>query len=269
MMSRLALFLFFLLSFFFVRSQPVYFDDFNTGVLDTSKWNVYRTGMVFNNEQQAYVDSSATLYFEDGAMVIHPRYSPSFTTSGGQHFDFLSARIHTLGKFDFTYGKAEARIKMTEGEGLWPAWWLLGNGDWPATGEIDIMEFVGASQWTNAAVHGPGYSGNTPFLKRQFFAKDSGVEQWHVYGVEWSKDSMVFSVDGKAFYSVTRQMVGKYGDWVFDSPKHLILNFAIGGGYPQAVNKVSAPYPGLPAKTVELLKANRCRMLVDWVRTIP
>jgi beta-glucanase (GH16 family) len=256
-------------------ASVVFFDDFSGSSLDRSKWNVIITGQVFNNEQQAYVDSAATIYMvkgkeaegaKNGALVIHPRYSQGFVTKDGKKFDFISGRINTAGKVDFMYGNVSARIKLSEGKGLWPAWWVLGSGRWPATGEIDIMEFIGENEWTNAAVHGPGYSGNTPFVKRVTFTDKDPVTNWHVYSVTWTPDSMVFLLDEKPYYTVTKEMVQKYGNWAFDNAKHLILNFALGGGYPGGVNKVTTPYFGLPAETVELVKQNKCRMLVDWVR---
>jgi beta-glucanase (GH16 family) len=143
---------------------------------------------------------------------------------------------------------------------------MLGNGRWPETGEIDIMEYVGETDWINAAVHGPGYSGETPFVNRLYFTGNTDVTQWHVYSVEWNKDSMLFKVDGKLFYRVTRSMVEHYGKWVFDSSKFLILNFAVGGIYPLKVNGLKGPYTGVPASTVELIKNAKCKMMIDWVR---
>ena len=84
-------------------------------------------------------------------------------TAEGRKFDFTSGRLEGRGKFEFTYGVVSARVKLTAGAGLWPAFWTLGTGPWPATGEMDIMENVGDPSWTNIALHGPGYSGNTPF----------------------------------------------------------------------------------------------------------
>ena len=253
----------------------LFFDDFSGASLDTTRWNVLITGQVFNNEQQAYVDSSVTVYTvqgaaaegaENGALVLHPRYTPGFVTRDGKTFDFISGRIHTKGKVDFTYGTAEARIKITEGKGLWPAWWLLGNGRWPQTGEIDIMEYVGENAWTNAAVHGPGYSGNTPFVKRDSSFVNNPVSNWHIYAVDWTPDSLVFKIDGRPYYTVTKKMVEPYGPWAFNIPKHLILNFAVGGSYPGGVNNIKEPYLGVPAETVDAIKEGRIKMLVDWVR---
>ena len=257
------------------NAKVIFFDDFSNSRLDTTKWNVLITGQVFNNEQQAYVDSAATIYTvrgaaaegaSNGALVLHPHYAPGFVTQDGKKFDFISGRIHTKDKVDFTYGTAAARIKMSEGTGLWPAWWLLGNGRWPHTGEIDIMEYVGQNEWTNAAVHGPGYSGNTPFIKRDSSFMQNPITNWHVYAVDWTPDSMVFKIDDRPYYTVTKAMVEQHGKWVFDIPKHLILNFAVGGGYPGGVNKIKEPYLGVPASTVDSIKMGKSKMLVDWVR---
>ncbi len=194
------------------------------------------------------------------------RRAYSGTTKEGKKFDFLSGRIDTRGKVEFTYGTVAARIKMTEGIGFWPAWWMLGTGRWPETGEIDIMEFIGQKEWTNAAMHGPGYSGNTPFAKRDSFAAKDPVTNWHIYSVDWRPDSLMFKVDGNEFYRVTRSMVEKYGKWSYDNAKFLILNFALGGGYPGGVNKVKEPYFGLPASSVDLIKQGKSKIWVDWVR---
>jgi len=254
--------------------KTIFFDDFNGDQLDRKNWNVVVTGNVVNNEQQAYIDSSLVLTLvkgkaaqgaKNGALLIKPRYRQGFKTSQDSIFDFISGRINTTGKVEFSYGRAEARIRITEGKGFWPAWWLLGGGDWPATGEIDIMEYVGEN-WTNAALHGQGYSGNTPFVKREPFAAGGSVDNWHVYAVDWTAEEIDFSIDGKSFYKVTKPEIEKYGKWAYDSPKHLILNFALGGSYPAGVNKVTSPYPGLPAASVELIKAGKCQMLVDWVK---
>lgn len=255
--------------------EVIFFDDFSGNALDRSKWNVVITGGVVNNEQQAYVDSAATIYLaqgaaaegaDNGALVLHPRYAPGFVTKDGKTFDFISGRINTRGKVEFTYGTAAARIKMTEGAGLWPAWWLLGNGRWPESGEIDIMEYVGERDWTGVAVHGPGYSGETPLVNKHFFTPDNDATGWHVYSVDWTKDAILFKIDGRLIYRAARPMVEHYGKWTFDNPKYMILNFALGGAYPFKTNGVKEPYHGIPASTVNLIKDGKSKMLVDWVR---
>ena len=257
------------------NKKVVFFDDFSGTKLDRSKWNAEVTGMHFNNELQAYVDSEKTIYIvhgaaaqgaKNGALVLQPRSSPGFKTKDGQRYDFISGRINTKNKFEFTYGIAEARIKMTSGAGLWPAWWLLGGGIWPTSGEVDIMEFVGERDWISAAVHGSGYSGETPFVNRKYFEPGNDVSQWHTYAVDWTPDALLFKYDGVPMFRVNRTMAEHYGKWSFDTPEYLILNFALGGAYPVKLNGVKAPYYGMPDSTAQAVKNNQCKMLVDWVK---
>ncbi len=248
------------------KGKVVFFDDFSGSALDRSKWNAEVTGMHVNNELQAYVDSNATIYLENNALVLRPQYAQGFATKDGQHFDFISGRINTRDKFDFKYGTAEARIRLTDGAGLWPAWWMLGNGEWPATGELDIMEYVGEQDWASAAVHGPGYSGETPFVNRYYFNKKNSVTQWHIYALDWTPDSLVFKYDGAPMFRVTRSMTDFYGKWAFDTNKFLILNFAVGGIYPAKVNGIQKPCYGLASSTLDQIKNSNAKMWVDWVR---
>lgn len=262
---------------FAARAQPavVFFDDFSAPELNRSVWGVIVTGRTVNDEQQAYVDSPDTIRIvrgadaggaENGALELRPKFSPQFTTPEGRAFDFVSGRLESRGKVEFTYGTVSARIKLSAGAGLWPAFWTLGTGRWPDTGEMDIMENVGDPSWTNMALHGPGYSGNTPFAKRRPFDAANDVTTWHVYSMVWLPDRFTFLVDDAPFYEIAKTTVEERGRWAYDNPKFLILNFALGGQYPQGVNKVTEPYHGLPASTVDLIKAGQARMLVDWVR---
>lgn len=259
------------------NTNVIFFDDFSATSLDRSKWNVQITGFHVNNEQQAYVDSPNTVYIangadaegaENGALVLQPRFAPGFITRDGKHFDFISGRIDTRSKVEFMYGTALARIKLTDGAGLWPAWWILGGGNWPETGEIDVMEYVGEKDWASAAVHGKGYSGETPFVDRLYFPAHNDVTNWHIYAVTWTPDSLLFTYDDVPMFRVTRPMVEHFGKWAFDNNKFLILNFALGGAFPVKLNGVKKPYFGLPAATVERIKNNESRMLVDWVKII-
>jgi beta-glucanase (GH16 family) len=256
------------------KTDTVFFEDFNERTLDRSKWNVEVTGNTVNDEQEAYVDSASTLHLvhgaeaggaDKGALVIKAIYHPGFTSKENKKYDFISGRINTQHKLEFTYGRASARMKMESGAGLWPAFWALGNGNWPACGEIDIMETVGDSSWISNALHGPGYFGNTPLAYRAFFPAGIDVTQWHVYSVDWTADHIIFKVDEKVTYTVTRAMVERYGHWAFDNPKFIILNFALGGGYPSGVNKVKAPYYGISQSTADKIKSGNAKVLVDWV----
>ena len=248
-------------------------DEFNEAELDRDNWNVIGTDFWVNNEQQAYVDAPEVLSIvegaegaDGGALMLRPVYAPGIDPHPDRKADFLSGRIESQGKFDFTHGRAEARIKMPDAEGVWPAWWMLGNDRWPDTGEIDIMEYVGEKDWIGVALHGPGYSGETPLVNKYFFADSEDVTDWHVYAVEWEEDQLLFQIDGRTIYRVTRPMVENYGDWRFDNPKYLILNFAMGGAYPFKTNRIEEPYNGVPQATVDKVKAEEVAMLVDWVR---
>ena len=242
--------------------DTVFAEEFNAATLDRTRWNVIVTGRTVNDEQQAYVDSADVQRVKGGNLEIQPRFQSGFKTPEGRSFDFISGRIDTRSKMAFTYGTASARMKLTAGAGLWPAFWALGDGRWPDIGEIDIMENVGDPTWMSVALHGPGYSGNTPLVKRA----PVDVTGWHVYSVDWTRDLLVFKVDSREIYRATREMVEKYGKWAFDNPKHLILNFALGGGYPFGVNEVSTPYHGLPEATVAAIRDGKVILLVDWVR---
>jgi beta-glucanase (GH16 family) len=254
----------------------IFVDDFSGPAIDWSKWNAIVTAVTFpqvNDEQQAYVNSTDTLALikddaegaDNGALAIHALYRPGVKTPDGKTFDFVSGRLDTRSKFDFTYGTAAARMKLTAGAGLWPAFWALGNGKWPDTGEMDILENVGDAAWTNFARHGPGYSGAGGLARRQYF-KGTDITSWHVYAMEWTATALVFTVDGQESWRVTRADVETHGRWSYDNPKHLIVNLAIGGVYPHAVNNVSKPYNGLPQSTVDLITRGGATLLVDWVK---
>ena len=253
------------------EGRLIFADEFNTPALDRTKWNVEGPDFWVNNEQQAYIDSAETIHFRqtpgtDGVLVLQPGFREGFTTPKGRKADFVSGRINTARKFDFTHGRAVARIRMPNATGVWPAFWLLGYGDWPGSGEIDIMEYVGEPDWTGVALHGPGYSGETPLVDKYVFEPGTDVTDWHEYAVEWTREAILFKIDGRLTYRVTRPMVEHYGKWAFDTPKYVILNFALGGAYPVKTNGVKQPYEGLPAATVDRIKAGEVAMEVDWVR---
>lgn len=250
-------------------------DEFNGPALDRSKWNVIGPTFWVNNEQQAYVDAADTVHLlpagrvegaDGGVLVLKPVFREGFRTQTGRTADFVSGRIDTRGKFDFTHGRAAARIRMPAAVGIWPAFWLLGNGEWPQTGEIDIMEYVGEADWTGVALHGKGYSGETPLVNKDFFADGTDATGWHEYSVEWSPQEILFKVDDRLTYRATRAMVEHYGRWNFDTPQHVILNFALGGAYPYKTNGIETPYNGMPADTVERIKRGELEMHIDWVR---
>ncbi len=257
------------------RSEPIFFDDFGSGVLNRSTWNVRVTGRVVNDEQQAYVDSLETIYVASGqeadgadgnVLVIQPRFRPGYLTPDGDRFDFVSGRVDTRDRFQFRYGSASARMRLPSGRGLWPAFWLMGCSGWPDTGEIDVMEYVGEPDWVSSAVHGPGYSGEQALANNMYFTGGADASGWHVYAVDWEPDRLVFTVDGELAYRVVRPMVDFFGPWAFDNEKFLILNFALGGVYPVKSNGIRSPYHGMSEEAVTAIKTDRAKVLVDWIR---
>ncbi|WP_026933087.1 glycoside hydrolase family 16 protein [Christiangramia echinicola] len=255
------------------ETDTLFFDDFSGNSLDREKWNVVGTDFWVNNEQQIYVDSTATIFNVKGAdakgaenaLVLKAHYSPNYITFRDNNFDFISGRINTRDKVMFTYGTAAARMKLPEGSGFWPAFWALGGGNWPETGEIDIMEYVGETDWIGVALHGPGFSGETPLVNKYFFPEGEDVTDWHVYSVDWTPEGINFKVDGRLIYRATKPMVEHYGKWSFDNPKYLILNLALGGAYPYKTNGVEKPYNGIPESTLDLIKDGKAEVYIDWV----
>ena len=253
--------------------ELLFADEFNGGALDRDKWIVIGPDFWVNNEQQAYIDDPSTIAFrsdvpgaDGGALVLRPVFKPGADPKAERNAPFVSGRIESQGKFDFQHGRAEARIKLPDNVGVWPAFWLLGNDRWPDTGEIDIMEYVGEKDWIGVALHGPGYSGETPLVNKFFFPEGVDVTDWHTYAVEWTDEQIDFLIDGHVTYRVTRPMVENYGEWRFDNEKYLILNFAMGGAYPFKTNRIEEPYNGVPQETVDAVKRGEVEMLVDWVR---
>ncbi len=251
----------------------IFSDEFSGDSLDPTKWNVVGMDFWVNEEEQAYIDSPETIQFvqglegaDGGALVLRPIYRPGEDTNAERDADFLSGRVNTRGNFEFTYGRAEARIRMPDAAGVWPAFWLLADAPWPSEGEIDIMEYVGESDWTGVAVHGPGYSGDMGIADRQYFPDGTDVTDWHVYAAEWKPESIEFFVDDRLTFRIPRTNVEFFGEWVFDNPQFVVLNFAVGGIYPKKINGVDEPYTGMPLQTADRIKAGELAMEVDWVR---
>lgn len=247
------------------KADTLFFENFSGNKLNRGVWNVEVTNRPSNNEQQAYADSVGTIIIDNGLLTIKPKYQAAFSQNRDRPNDFVSARINTRNKYEFVHGNITARMRTTAGAGLWPAFWLLGNGRWPDAGEVDVMETVGDPTWVSHALHGPKYFGNTPLVTKKYFTGSNDVTQWHTYGANIQADKIVFSIDGVETYNVTKAMVEKYGDWVFDNKKYILLNFALGGGYPQGVNKINTPYPGISQRSVDIIKNGKAFFEVDWV----
>ena len=151
--------------------------------------------------------------------------------------DYTSARIKTQGLLEQKDGRFEARMKLPGGQGLWPAFWMLGADfdevGWPECGEIDIMEFRGQEpELVHGTLHGPGYSGAEP-ISGTFRLPDDQTftDDFHIFTVEWDPGRITFSVDFEVYHAVNSSDVSARGDWVFDHEFFVLLNLAVGGGY--------------------------------------
>ncbi|WP_232827459.1 glycoside hydrolase family 16 protein [Winogradskyella aurantiaca] len=182
-----------------------------------------------NNEQQYYTDRPENVIVEDGVLKIIARRE-QFEGS-----PYTSARIQTKNKFQRQYGRFEARIKLPWGQGLWPAFWMLGDDQggteiWPQIGEIDVMEMRGQEPTiTHGSVHGPGYSGGNAVTKSYDLVDDRLDTGFHVFGVEWGPNFINYYIDDVLYNQITPEDVD--GEWVFDDEFYIILNVAVGGTF--------------------------------------
>ncbi|MEV0565109.1 discoidin domain-containing protein [Dactylosporangium sp. NPDC050588] len=233
----------------FPATNLVWSDEFNTGTnVDTSKWTI-DPGTGQNGEIQYYTNLENTSV-QGGSLVIEARKQ----TLGGR--DYTSGRINTSNKFSTQYGRVEARIKVPKGNGLWPAFWMMGTDfltgrPWPYNGEIDIMEILGRN--TNeiySTLHAPAYNGGGGYGQKISTVDLS--QDYHVYSTEWDSKHMTFRVDNQVILVADKDTVETTrGPWVYDHQFYLILNLAVGGDFPGPID-ATTPFPS--------------RMYVDYVR---
>jgi len=174
---------------------------------------------------------------------------------------YTSARLKTEGLFSFQYGRFEVRAKLPEAQGFWPAGWLLGNNiatvNWPACGEQDVMERIGAAttpDWNEGSIHGTGFTGSTGLGKMYDFPSGQTAAGWHTYGMIWGKGSVAYYIDDptKPYVTFTTASLPSGAVWPFETGGNFILlNLAVGGSWPGSPN-ASTPFPS--------------EMLVDYVR---
>lgn len=229
-------------------SNLVWEDNFDVdGAPDASKW-AFEIGDGTaqgipgwgNNELQYYTDRPENVSVESGVLKITARQE-SFEGSG-----YTSARLITKGLFQQKYGRFEARVKLPTGQGLWPAFWLLGddsNGDiWPQIGEIDVMEFLGDEPTQIfGTIHGPQYSGGESISKEFVLEADRFDTGFHIFGIEWTPNFINFYVDDKLYQTLkpsdVEEETNGEGEWVFnDREFYMILNMAVGGNLPGPPN---------------------------------
>ncbi len=205
---------------------------------DPARWNYDLGGHGWgNNELQNYVDDAAHAQVVADRGAGDGRALRIRATSDGNG-KYTSARLHTNGKATAHYGYIEARLKLPYGQGIWPAFWMLGEDigkvGWPACGEIDVMEHIGRDTNTVfGSLHGPGYSaGNALHASYKLPGGKAFKDGYHTFGVLWKKDAITFSVDGKPYRTRTPADLPEGTKWVFDKPHFFIVNLAVGGHWP-------------------------------------
>lgn len=270
--------------------ETVWADDFDGDQLDETKWtreqSCWGGG---NNERQCYTARPENVRVEDGKLKLvarpeafeGPLYPAHYAQSGDQRGAqaYTSGKVVTHGLADWRYGRISARIKLPAGQGAWPAFWMMPTdshyGDWPLSGEIDIMEAVnletpcdecpgGVERQTSGALH----FGDTAPANDFLYAKTGEalsldpVNQWHVYSVEWAEGVIQWLVDGELFLRLddndwrTASSAAKGNpNAPFDKDFYLNINLAVGGNLPEGSNGAGFDAETFPAE-----------MLVDWVR---
>jgi beta-glucanase (GH16 family) len=233
------------------------FDGANGSAPDPTKWTYDVGGNGWGNKElEYYTTRTENAHLQDGQLVIRA-LKEDYKGPDGVRRDYTSARLKTQGLFEQTYGRFEARIKIPYGQGLWPAYWMLGSniatGDWPNCGEIDIFENIGREPLTvHGTVHGPGYSNERGITGS--FTLPSGrrfADGFHLFAVEWEPETIRFYVDSSLYQTIARSNLPPGAAWVFDHPFFLLLNVAVGGKWPGSPD-VSTIFPQT--------------MLVDYVR---
>ncbi|WEK35141.1 MAG: glycoside hydrolase family 16 protein [Candidatus Pseudobacter hemicellulosilyticus] len=227
------------------HSKLVWSDEFDyKGLPDSSKWTYDVGGHGWgNNEMQYYTAGRLeNARVENGKLIIEAR------KENWEGKEYTSARLVTKGKGDWQYGRIEVRAKLPKGLGTWPAIWMLGSDTaykWPDDGEIDIMEHVGYNQgMIYGSVHTQKYHHVINTQKTDSVRVADCSEKFHVYGVDWTADSVHISVDFKNYFSFGNEQSGKEA-WPFDSKMHLLLNIAVGGDWGGARGLDEKAFPAL------------------------
>jgi beta-glucanase (GH16 family) len=209
------------------KRKLVWAENFSGKVLNEKVWNIMlgdgcpNCGWG-NNERQLYTNENHKLI--KGYLEI---------TAHKKGDKYTSSRLTTKDKKEFQYGYFEARAKLPIGQGVWPAFWMLGSNidevGWPKTGEIDILEYIGKEQsMVFSTLHTQDSYGISKNTKK---TKIEGIENgFHTYGVDWSKNKMDFFVDDKLVYTFQPEVKDE-NTWPFDQPFYFLLNLAIGGSF--------------------------------------
>lgn len=216
-----------------INKVLIWSEEFDySGLPNPEKWDYDVGGSGFgNNELQYYTkDRLENARVENGKLIIEAKKE---NYSGKK---FTSARIKTLGNGDWKYGRFEIKAKLPTGRGIWPAIWFLPSesvyGNWPSSGEIDLMENVGYEpNKVFFTTHTEAYNHKTVGGRGSNTTLVAPYENFYTYALEWYADSLRFFVDDVLYYSLDKKATDTYKEWPFDQKMHLILNNAIGGDW--------------------------------------
>lgn len=204
----------------------VWSDEFSyNGLPDPAKWT-NEVGFIRNNELQYYTKNRIeNAEVKDGFLYITAR-KENYDKAG-----YTSASITTDGLYSFTYGRAEARMKLPKGQGMWPAFWMLGQNihevNWPRCGEIDIMEHINSEDVLYGTLHWHNQKHVSSGTKTA-----CTVGEFHIYSIEWDAKTIKWFLDGKQYHEVSIEN-GDNSTEEFHKPFYLILNLAVGGEWPK------------------------------------
>lgn len=271
--------------------EVVWSDDFDGDRLDPSNWTPERSCWGGGNEErQCYTPRRSNIEVSEGILRLkarkenyegrtYPRGMKGVSQGVRKRQEYTSGKVKTRGKHAWLYGRFSARMKLPEGQGTWPAFWMMPAddtyGSWPLSGEIDIMEAVnlttpcdecegGAEHRTSAALHFGGLPpDNTYWTSKTDGVRRPGPSQdWRIYTLEWAEDVMQWFVDGELFLRITAD------EWYtesakaegrrfapFDQPFYLMFNYAVGGRLPEKSNGAGFDPASFPSE-----------FLIDWVR---
>ena len=231
--------------------SPRFSDEFNGTSLNTNLWNYYTGGWKDENQQvqNCYTSEEENVNVSGGSLNLVGLYKPGKTCTGNTKTgDFTSGFVQTKGKADFKYGYIEARIKMPKNKSTWPGFWMSpadkAYGEWPNSGEIDIVEAKG-SNYKFAASDAHWRDKNTPTGQTGGHRSRQGVipsskfdthdtTEWHTYGVKWTEGKLEYFIDGELHHTITEfKNSNSTGNpnGPFDQDFFLRLNLAIGGNY--------------------------------------
>lgn len=225
------------------ETTPVWADEFDyNGLPDNTKWGYDIGGGGWgNNELQYYTNSGSNASVADGKLTITARKEVK------ENRNYTSARLVTRGKGDFLYGRFEIKAKLPAGKGTWPAIWMLPTdwayGDWPKSGEIDIMEHVGYDQDViHISTHTEAYYFKINTQKTSKKKIENASTEYHLYRVDWTPYAIRGYIDNQLIFEFTNEGTG-YKVWPFDKKFHLLLNIAVGGDWGGAQGMDDSIYP--------------------------